>query len=89
MKLQDALCIQPRTLETSLSGKPPTDLKQLVNLVLHKLISYDTLCMSDLMQSDSEEKEEDTPAEVNGVHPVDCLLALILCSDDFLCQDLL
>ncbi len=36
-----------------------------------------------------EEEKEDTPAEVNGVHPVDCLLALILCSDDFLCQDLL
>ncbi len=48
-------------------------------------MSYDTLCRSDLMQSDCEEEEQ---VEVNGVHPVDCLLALILCSDDFLRQDM-
>ncbi len=108
LKLQDALCIRPRVLESSLSGRPPTDLKQLANLVILKLMSYDTECRSDWMQSsvnkgqispentsssnegeEEDEEEENTLTDVNGVHPVDCLLALILCSGDFLCQDLL
>ncbi len=118
LKLQDALSIRTKALESSLSGRPPNDLKQLTNLVLHKLMSYDTSCRADLMRSvpmrsaisekngqisssenapsspsstDSEQEEEveDMSTDVDGVHPIDCLLALILCSDDFLCQDLL
>ena len=99
LQMQDALCIRPEPLKLSLGEAHPTDPKQLPYLILHKLMSYDSLCRSDLMSAcnkggghngdDSGESDEDE-SEVNssGIHPVDGLLALILCSDDFLRQDL-
>lgn len=94
--LQDALCIRPHILNLSLRQSDPKDENELPFLILHKLMSYDTMCRSDLMPrgnisppEDSDE-DEDSEEEDNsyGIHPVDSLLALIICSDDFLRQDL-
>ena len=117
MQLKHALCVRPESLKLSLNEAHPTDPKQLPHLVLHKLMSYDYLCRSDLLKpqkdgqngtcsddSESDDYEDsdddnDDNAISNGkqaggnsvaaIHPMDSLLALILCSDDFLCQDLL
>ena len=106
LQMQDALCIRPEPLKLSLNETHPNDPKQLPHLILHKLMSYDSLCRSDLMPADSKggihcKKENDSDddsdesdeneSEVNKssrIHPVDSVLALILCSNDFLRQDL-
>ena len=115
LSLQDALCVRQEPLELSRSGNRPKDPKQLPFLVLHKLMSYEADCRSELLDenktdhptsttevvdsdddyidSDEEGVEVQTSSEVNCVsldkiHPMDCLLALFLCSDDFLLQDL-
>ena len=103
MQLKHALCIRPESLKLSLNKAHPTDPKQLPYLVLHKLMSYDYLCRSDLLKSQDDDQnstssnesdtddyeDSDNDDDIGGIHPVDSLLALILCSDDFLCQDLL
>ena len=112
--LQDALCISEESLKLSLSGNPPSNLLQLPFLVLHRLMSYDPDCMSDLVTKfhnlndntdygddyidsdddndsiagDNVHKTIQVTSDDNEIHPVDCLLALIICSDDFLRQDL-
>ena len=99
--LRDALHIRSESLNFSLSDVNPTDPKQLLMLVLHKLMANDYTCRSDLMLSntvkgecdfdygdyndDGDDKEGN---KSNEIHPVDSLLALILCSDYFLRQDL-
>ncbi len=103
LKLADALCIQQEPLQLSLqiNGAVPVDPEQLPKLVLHKLMSSDYLCRSDLIQKPDDYDDYDYYADDNdyadnndddlktGIHPVDCIYALILCSDDFLRQDLL
>ena len=48
----------------------------------------------DYVDSDEDDEEENTKqlvipnGSLDGVHPVDCLLALFFCSDEFLLQDL-
>ena len=49
LQLQDALCIRPQILELSLKQTPITNPKLLPYLVLHKLVSYDSDCRSDLL----------------------------------------
>ena len=112
LKLQDALCITSKTLGVSTCENP----SQLPSLILHKIMSYDYQCRSDLLQDekrkgnthshdekcggdtdgdtdDDNDSDEDTDDDSNQVskykiHPVDCLLSLIHCADDFLRQDL-
>ena len=91
----DALCIRSESLNFSLTNANPTDPKQIPMLVLHKLMANDYTCRSDLFSQpvkfsdDYDDYEEDYKSVPNiNIHPVDCLLALILCSDDFLRQDL-
>ena len=83
--LQDALCIRSKPLEMSLKISNPTEPKQLPFLALQKLMSFDSQCRSDLMK-------ESRPKGISGnstkIHPADVLLALIICSDHFLRQDL-
>ncbi len=115
LQLQDSLCIRSNILELSLNGSNCSNLKQLPFLTLQKLMSYDTLCLSDLVnvtqhnlieqQSsledekddyvDSDEEIEDELFDATDnfqtnqeIHPVDSMLALLLCCDDFLRQDL-
>ncbi len=115
LQLQDFLCIRSNILELSLNGSNCSNLKQLPFLILQKLMSYDILCLSDLVnvtqhnlieqQSsledekddyvDSDEEIEDELFDATDnfqtnqeMHPVDSMLALLLCCDDFLRQDL-
>ena len=99
LQLKNALCIRQAPLKSSLNGIPPIDPKQLPYLVLHKLMAYDGNCRSDLMPSTSHKNDKDDYDDYDDdedggnifndeIHPVDILLALILCSDDFLRQDL-
>ena len=107
--LQDALCIRQEPIQLSLKKCYPTNLKQLPYLILHKIMSYDHHCRSDLMSHQTDSLSDDSSSESdddslnsesvqchkdsftdksNEIHPMDGLLALILCSDDFLRQDL-
>ena len=108
LQLQDALCIRPQILELSLKGNRIADPSQLPYLVLHKLMSYDSHCRSDLLaeiKSKSEsfhslasdfgdcgDPDDDSVLtekdRSKGIHPLDSLLAILICADDFLRQDL-
>ena len=108
LQLQDALCIRPQILELSLKENPIADPSQLPYLVLHKLVSYDSHCRSDLLAEiksksvslhspdgdfgDCGDPDDDSvftaEGKSNGIHPLDSLLAILICADDFLRQDL-
>ena len=79
LQLKDALCVRSRSLELSLNQAHPT-LQDLPNLIIHKMMTYDHQCRSDLMQAKRGDDER--------IHPVDSLLAVLICSDNFLRQDL-
>ena len=83
--LQDALCIRSEPIEMSLNKSHPTEPKQLPFVVLQKLMSFDSRCRSDLMKASRAAKPGN---KLDKIHPVDNLLALIICSDHFLQQDL-
>ena len=91
MKLKDVLKIKQEPLSISLnSGKCSPE--QLPSVVLHKLMSYDQECRSDIISTPqvSLGKSESSSSvdRTTAIHPIDCLLAIFLCSDDFLLQDL-
>ncbi len=83
-----------------------TDPKKLPYLILHKIMSYDIRCQSNLMrpvtqemgldesESDlseeysSEESDDEVSFNPDQLHPVDCLIALLLCCDDLLRRDI-
>ena len=94
MGLQEGLCIKLETLKLSLKEIPVTHTKQLPSIIMHKIMSYDCECRSDLLSEDKgdESSEGNIGGESNskdsGIHPLDCLLAIFICSDDFLRQDL-
>ena len=98
LQLKDALCVKSGPLKLSLYQTHPTSLKDLPDLVIHKLMSYDHRCRSDLMHTktqDSENNEDGTDNKVaigldcESIHPVDSLLSVLICSNNFLRQDLL
>ena len=100
LTLQDALLIQPETLEC-------TDVEQLPIIILQKIMMNDCRCRTVLFhpncqESDSSDDESSSDeaadkslsdqrvdGELRGVHPMDGILALLLCSDHFLRQDLM
>ena len=88
LQMQDALCVQSEPLQLSLKKDVVTDTKQLARLVLHKIMSYDSLCRTDLMTSADDEDDCDDCSDSSGIHPMDIILALILCMDDILRQDI-
>ena len=90
---KEALCVRSGPLELSTN---PTSFPDIPYLVLHKLMAYDHRCRSDLMPSKSQDNEDEEDSDDNEgcpnderVHPVDSLLALLICSNNFLLQDLL
>ena len=97
LQLNDALCVRSGPLELSLNQTHLSSPKDIPYLVLHKLMAYDHRCRSDLMaktidhdSDDEDDEEEDEFADEHEIiHPVDALLALLICSDNFLHQDLL
>ena len=95
LQLKDALCIRSGPLELSLNKTHPNSPKELPYLVLHKLMAYDHQCRSDLMShhiiadsDDEDDEDDDIITDGEMIHPVDALLALLICSDNFLRQDL-
>ena len=118
LNLQDALCIKPDIIQLSVQQHHCVNPKQLPYLILHKLMSYDSDCRSDLLQNlkqecrtqqtdsndsdiddyiDSDDEDDLSDHSVTnsideitfkGINPIDCLLAILLCCDDFLRQDL-
>ena len=94
MKLQDALRIKEDPLTVSLTDCMCTPDK-LSSVILHKLMSYDSKCRSDItlvskfpQEADKQGTSEVENDEEFGIHPMDCLITLFLCCDDFLLQDL-
>ena len=101
--LKDAQCIRPQIVKISLKGFC-TDPKKLPYLILHKIMSNDIRCRTNLykkhMESMTPEKESDEESEDESesddedffnpdqLHPVDCLIALLLCCDDLLRRDI-
>ena len=98
LKLQHANIIREDILKISLNLCQISDPKQLPFVILHKIMSYDTTCRSDLMHVKTIENDEDSISISNAdnyhdhnscdLHPVDGILAILLCSDDLLRQDL-
>ena len=81
LSMEDALRIRPDILRMSLNKIPISHSSQLAKLILHKIMAYDHLCRSDLMHSHKDRSMK--------IHPVDSLLAVLMCSNDFLNQDLM
>jgi hypothetical protein len=81
LSMEDALRIRPDVLRMSLNKISITHSSQLVKLILHKIMAYDHLCRSDLMHAHEDRSMK--------IHPVDSLLAILMCSNDFLSQDLM
>ena len=97
LTLQDALLIRQETL-----GKVHySDIAQLPFMILQKIMMNDYRCRTVLVHhkpgngedSDGDSSNEDESStdktELQGVHPMDGLLALLHCSDNFLRQDLM
>ena len=55
LNLQDALCIRPEIIQLSVQQDHCVNPKQLPYLILHKLMSYDSDCRSDLLQNLKQE----------------------------------
>ena len=92
LSLQETIQIRHKEL------KECTELEQLPQFILQYLMSYDNRCRTDLLQSQDpqsgEDSDRDSDAERNFeqltmVHPMDALLAVFHCADDFLRQDMM
>ena len=91
LSVRDAIKIREDTLQ---DVSPASDLYPFV--ILQKIMAFDSKCRIKFpverskSQSDSEEKSDskDESSEAKALHPMDCLLALIHCSDNFLRQDM-
>ncbi len=102
--LKDAQCIRPEIVKMSLKGFC-TDPKKLPYLILHKIMSNDIRCRTNLYkkileprapkQESNNESQDESESDDDGdsfnpdqLHPVDCLIALLLCCDDLLRRDI-
>ena len=96
LTLRDALSIKKETLETTKCSDP----KKLYIFLLQKIMAYDYRCRnnqlymlrnatpktSKLTDKDSDSSDDEDELKI---HPMDGLLALLHCADDFLRQDLM
>ena len=97
LSIFDGLRVRRNTLKTSSC----TEVRELPWLILQKIMSYDAQSRISLLQlptdtqkSDFEEDDFDDDFDESklsnqSVHPVDGILALLLCANDFLRQDLM
>ena len=98
LSILDGLCVRRNTLKTS-SCK---EVRELPWLILQKIMSYDaqsrisllelptnTQKSSDCLIDDFDNDFDDSKPSGQSVHPVDGILALLLCANDFLRQDLM
>lgn len=84
-----------------------SDSTKLPQIILHKIMTYDSRCRTELFEgflddSDSDDDDRDlnkcsvsygsyisAVSYFNRIHPMDGLLSVMLCADDFLRQDLM
>ncbi len=104
LQIQDALHIRSTPLKPHFKMSLVENLSQLPYMVLHKLLSYDSSCRADFMTASSScfdddiedygdaeydnDEDSDNDAAFDVINPLDCLLAVLICADDFLRQDL-
>ena len=89
LSLQDAIQIREDTLNWSKS----MTLSIYPYVMLQKIMTFDSKCRIEVKKSsihpdDDSDSESDESTHSDSIHPMDGLLALIHCSDDFLRQDL-
>ena len=60
-------------------------------IMLQKIMMFDPKCRMGFSYCDNDDKNNDDSEDddEDSIHPIDCLLALLHCSDNFLRQDLL
>ena len=96
LSILDGLCVRKNTLKTSSC----TEVRELPWLILQKIMSYDAQGRTNLLELPStvvpsciddfaDDDFDDSKLSSQTVHPVDGILALLLCADEFLCQDLM
>ena len=102
LTLIDAITIKEKSLSLLNSISHTSDYEILLHLVLHKLMMSDSSCRKCLFNVDTTKCENDPDIDSNGdvffdcedvvddgVHPMDCLLGILHCCDNFLRQDLI
>ena len=97
LTMQLALCIRQDTLVKDKCSDP----RDLLFFILRKIMAYDYRCRSELYQGRGDDTDSDNSSCSSvsfssaqsyvdvEVHPMDCLLGVLLCADDFLRQDLM
>ncbi len=92
LSILDGLCVRRNTLKTSSCN----EVCELPWLILQKIMCYDAQSRISLLElpTDSQEDDfdddfDDSKPSSQSVHPVDGILALLLCANDFLRQDLM
>ncbi len=97
LSILDGLRVRRNTLKTSSCN----EVRELPWLILQKIMSYDTQSRirllelptdtqeSDFQEDDFDDDFDDSKPSSQSVHPVDGILALLLCANDFLRQDLM
>ena len=93
LQLQYALRIEQEPLTVSLTDSVCTP-EKLPSVILHKLLSNDSKCRSEITlvskfpQEADKQSTNEAEHEEFRIHPMDCLLAIFSCCDDFLLQNL-
>ena len=94
LSILDGLRVRRNTLKTSSC----TEVRELPWLILQKIMSYDAQSRisllrlpndADFEEDDFDDDFDDSKPSSQSVHPVDGILALLLCANDFLRQDLM
>ena len=102
LTLQHALQIREDTLfkpQPVANTEPKAGLAPHAFVMVQKILSFDHRCRmayhfsqskpENDSESDSDSESDDDDSSGDSIHPMDCLLALLHCSDNFLRQDLL
>ena len=93
LSIEDAVCVKEHTLNVMKCSDP----KELIPLLLQKIMVQDCKCRCNLLalppQSEEFENEDlviDKPLDATvAINPIDALLSLFHCADDFLRQDIM
>ena len=97
LSILDGLRVRRNTLKASCCN----EVHELPGLILQKIMSYDAQSRirllelpantqeSDFQEDDFDDDFDDSKPSGQSVHPVDGILALLLCANDFLRQDLM
>ena len=87
LKVRDAMVLRTEALSTS---KYTDNLEQLPFLILHKIMMCDSRSRAPLFNGNITFNNVSASSleHVEEINPLDCLIALLHCCDNFLCQEL-